>query len=89
MKFNVWILYCEKQKDMFSGQLLNGWLHLFLEHNLSFAHAGILGYFTSQFLWKNEKKYMYKQVSGVSFFTMFDEISLKYFIWLHGGKKAS
>lgn len=43
-------LLSRSQKDIFSAQLLNGILHLFLEHNLGFTHAGVLSYFTSQFL---------------------------------------
>lgn len=35
---------------MFSAQLLDGEMYFFLEHNLSFTHAGILGNFTSQLL---------------------------------------
>lgn len=35
---------------MSSVQLPESCLDLFLEHNLSLTHAGILGYFTPQFL---------------------------------------
>lgn len=76
-----WILL--SKKDMFSAQLLNGWLHFFLEHNLSFTHAGILSNFTSHFLWKNKKNM--KKVRACEWrFTMFRVTSLQYLfvIWL-------